>query len=119
MPAVAPPARRRAAALAALGLLLLTAHAGGRLFNSGPTVTLTSPTAGSYAAGAPIGFTATAADSDGSVSRVDFYVDGARVYADASAPYAYTWTSPTAGSHAVKAVAVRSNRAARMSLPET
>jgi hypothetical protein len=45
-----------------------------------------------------------ATDSDGTVSRVDFYVNDAMVSSDTSAPYGAVFSSATPGSYAVKAV---------------
>src|SRR5688572_11027770 len=58
--------------------------------NTPPTVSLTSPTSGQQIAnGATIPLAATASDN-GSVSRVEFRVDGALVSTDTSAPYSFT-----------------------------
>ena len=48
---------------------------------------------------------ASASDSDGSIARVEFWVDGTKISQDTTAPYQQNWTS-TAGGHAVKARAV-------------
>ncbi len=46
----------------------------GSVTNVAPTVSLTSPTSGaSFAAPATIALTATAADADGTIAKVDFY----------------------------------------------
>lgn len=112
MPVFTRPMRRRSGtAMAALGLLMLTAHAASRLPNAAPGVTLTSPTGGDYVAGTTITFTAAATDRDGSISRVDFLVDGARVGSDWSAPYGYTWSASGIGGHTIKAVAVDNRKA--------
>ena len=55
--------------------------------NSPPTVSLTSPAAGSsFFAPATVTLDATASDSDGSVSKVDFYAGGALVGTDTVEP---------------------------------
>ncbi len=73
--------------------------------NEIPQVNLTSPANNSqYALGDLVAIAATASDSDGSVERVEFYVDGALVSSDSVAPYAYDWTS-TAGNHTITAKA--------------
>ncbi|WP_449061313.1 glycoside hydrolase family 6 protein [Planomonospora algeriensis] len=78
---------------------------GGVPGNQAPTVSLTSPASGSsHAAGAAVPLAATASD-DGAVSKVEFYVDGALVNSDTSAPYSYSATGLAAGSHTAKAVA--------------
>ena len=48
---------------------------------------------------------ASASDSDGSIARVEFWLDGAKISQDTVAPYQQNWTS-TAGAHAVMARAV-------------
>jgi RHS repeat-associated protein len=74
--------------------------------NQAPAVTLTEPDGGeTYNTGAAVTFTATATDSDGTINRVEFLVDGTEVGQDTSSPYAYTWTAAT-GAHTVQARAV-------------
>jgi chitinase len=86
--------------------LALVAHAAFRLANTAPSVALTAPSAGaSLPAGKAITLTASASDSDGSIARVDFYVDGTRVGYDTVAPYAVNWSGGAVGSHSAYAVA--------------
>jgi cellulose 1,4-beta-cellobiosidase len=74
--------------------------------NTAPTVSLTSPTSGqSFAAGAGVPLRATASDAGGSVTRVEFRVDGNLVNTDTSAPYEFTATGLAVGSHAATATA--------------
>jgi RHS repeat-associated protein len=74
--------------------------------NKVPVVSLTSPTNGAnIATGTVINLTAAASDSDGSVQRVEFYVDGILVGQDTVAPYTVAWNS-TLGTHTVVAKAV-------------
>jgi hypothetical protein len=89
------------------------------LANVPPTVSMTGPAAnGIYSsyvnAGAgtltPMTFTATAADSDGSVTQVQFFVDGVSVGVDATSPYSVVWNS-TSGTKVVTAKATDSNGA--------
>ncbi len=71
--------------------------------NASPTISITAPTAGSaYLTGDPVTIDATAADADGTVTNVQFLVDGVVVGSDATAPYSFTWTS-TVGSHSLTA----------------
>ncbi|MFI6507804.1 glycoside hydrolase family 6 protein [Streptosporangium sp. NPDC050855] len=73
--------------------------------NQPPTVALTSPASGaSYQAGAAVPLAATASD-DGSVSKVEFYVDGTLVNTDTTAPYSYSATGLASGAHTAKAKA--------------
>lgn len=80
--------------------------------NQPPTVSLTSPSAGaSFTAGSSITVSANAADSDGSVSKVEFFRGGTSLGIDTSAPYSVTWANASAGSHTFKAVATDNNNA--------
>ena len=73
--------------------------------NTPPTVSITSPSSGAaYMMGNSVSITATASDADGTVSKVEFYVNGSKVGQSTSSPYAYTWTS-TIGTKSLTAVA--------------
>ncbi|MBL8347385.1 MAG: hypothetical protein JNN03_18240 [Rubrivivax sp.] len=75
--------------------------------NEAPTVALATPAANStFTVGAAIGITATAADSDGSVARVEFYDGTTKLGEDTTAPFEFTWTTATAGAHTITARAV-------------
>lgn len=92
-------------------LLLLVAHAAGRTANQAPVISLTAPANGTaFAYGATVTLTADATDPDGSVSRVDFYVDGMLAARDTSAPFQATWQG-SPGTHAIWAVAVDNRKA--------
>ncbi len=74
--------------------------------NKAPTVSLTSPANGaSFAAGTKITLSAHAADSDGTVSRVQFYAGSTLIGTDTSSPYSVSWSPLIAGSYTLKAVA--------------
>ncbi len=70
-----------------------------------PTVTFTSPSDGQTVQGTVI-VSASAAD-DGSVSEVDFFVDGTQTAAVSAFPYRFTWdtTLVTPGQHTLTAAA--------------
>jgi beta-glucanase (GH16 family) len=73
--------------------------------NNPPTVSITSPANGAtFTAPASVTINATAADSDGTISKVDFYRGITLLGTDTSPPYSYSWTS-VAGSHSLTAVA--------------
>jgi glucose/arabinose dehydrogenase len=75
--------------------------------NASPSASITSPVDGTaFTDPASISIEASASDSDGTVSRVDFYDGATLLGSDASAPYAYSWSSPPAGSHSLTARAV-------------
>jgi phosphatidylserine/phosphatidylglycerophosphate/cardiolipin synthase-like enzyme len=71
-----------------------------------PTVSLTSPASGAtFDAGTAIGLAATASDSDGTVTKVDFYAGNTLVGTDTSSPYSVTWNSAAPGSYNLTAIA--------------
>ncbi|MDP4730527.1 MAG: Ig-like domain-containing protein [Flavobacteriales bacterium] len=94
------------------------------LANVPPTVSLTSPTssdvissyesaaaaAGAGASLTPVTFTASATDSDGTVTQVEFFVNGVSVGVDTTSPYSATWNS-TSGTKSVTVTATDSNGA--------
>ena len=74
--------------------------------NVAPTVSLSSPTAGSrFTAPAQIGLVASAADSDGTISKVDFYAGTTLIGTVTGAPYSTTWSNVPAGTYSLTAVA--------------
>ena len=86
--------------------------------NQPPTVTLLAPATGTtYTAPANVVFQATAADVDGTVSRVDFFAGAQLIVSDATSPYSATWTDVPAGIHDLTAVAVDNNGARATSSP--
>ena len=61
--------------------------------NPPPTINITSPSNGDlYIAPAVVTINANANDPNGTVSQVQFYVNGVLVGSDASAPYSFNWT---------------------------
>jgi regulation of enolase protein 1 (concanavalin A-like superfamily) len=74
--------------------------------NQPPTVSLTAPASGAtYAAPASMAVSASAADSDGTIAKVEFYAGATLLAADTTAPYSYTWSSVPAGTYSLTAVA--------------
>jgi len=74
--------------------------------NLAPTIELTDPVDGeSFIAPASISLAATATDSDGSISRVEFYQGSTRLGTDTSNPYTLNWTNVSPGTYTVFAVA--------------
>lgn len=72
--------------------------------NAAPQVSITSPSEGaSFNEGDNVAITATASDSDGTVSMVEFFADGTLLGQDTSAPYDFTWTSVAAGNYTLTA----------------
>ena len=98
-------------ALAQLALLSLLASCGGGSDNNSssggttnqpPTVAL-SGTPSTGATGTAITLTATAADTDGTVAKVEF-LDGTTLLGeDTTSPYTFAWTPSTTGAHTITA----------------
>jgi len=74
--------------------------------NAPPSVTLDTPANNSvHAAPASIALSATAADVDGTIAKVEFYNGSTRLNTDTTAPYAYTWNSVGSGQYNLTAKA--------------
>lgn len=74
--------------------------------NAPPTVNLTSPQSGSsFSGGSPVQFTANASDSDGSISRVEYYAGYTQVGSAFRAPYSASWSKAAGGSYVLTAIA--------------
>ena len=74
--------------------------------NTPPTVSITAPAAGAtFTALANITLTAIAADSDGSVAKVEFFQGATKVGEALSAPYTVAWNNVGAGNYTLTAVA--------------
>jgi fibronectin type 3 domain-containing protein len=86
--------------------------------NVAPTVSLTAPTNGAtFTAPATVDLAATAADSDGTVTKVDFYNGSTLLGTSTSAPYAYSWANVPAGPHTLSAKATDNAGATTTSAP--
>ena len=71
-----------------------------------PTVSITAPTAAIlFTAPATVTINATAADADGTISKVEFYNGTTKLGEDATSPYTYSWTNVAAGTYSITAVA--------------
>jgi hypothetical protein len=74
--------------------------------NQPPTVSLSSPSSGAtYPMGSTIPITASAADADGSTTRVEFYAGSTLIGTDTSSPYSASWPNVPAGSYSLTALA--------------
>jgi len=72
--------------------------------NSPPAVSLTQPAAGAaFFAPATVSLAANASDTDGTVTKVEFFNGATKLGEDTSAPYAYTWTGVAQGTYPVTA----------------
>ncbi|WP_246610038.1 glycoside hydrolase family 48 protein, partial [Nonomuraea rhizosphaerae] len=86
--------------------------------NAAPTVSLTSPTAGqTFTAPATVPLAATAADSNGTIAKVDFYQGSTLLNSDTASPYAFSWTNVAAGTYSITAVATDNGGASTTSAP--
>ncbi|MFL5730847.1 MAG: glycosyl hydrolase family 8 [Cytophagaceae bacterium] len=74
--------------------------------NVAPSVSISSPTNNaSFTAGSTISISANATDSDGSISKVEFFQGGTLLGASTASPYAFTWTNVPAGNYSLTAKA--------------
>jgi len=87
--------------------------------NVAPVVAITAPANGaSVVAGNSLTISATATDANGTVTSVEFFVDGVSVGVDATSPYSVAYT-PTAGTDVITAVATDSDCASTTSASRT
>lgn len=75
--------------------------------NAPPSIAITSPGPGAtFTAPANVPINADAVDSDGTVSKVDFYYNGSNLIGtDNTYPYAISWSNAAAGSYSLTAKA--------------
>ncbi len=88
--------------------------------NSAPAISLTAPLHNSTVSSPTnVLITAGATDSDGTVTQVVFFVNGAPLATDTSAPFSTTWTNPPVGSHTLTASATDHHGATNLSVAST
>ena len=86
--------------------------------NTPPSVQLTAPSDNAvYTAPATLTLTAAAADSDGTVSHVEFYAGTTLLGTDATAPYGLDWDNVAAGQYVLTAKAYDDAGASTVSAP--
>ncbi|WP_103070073.1 Ig-like domain-containing protein [Aquimarina sediminis] len=74
--------------------------------NDPPSVSITSPANNSsFDEGASISITASASDTDGTITMVEFFNNGAKIGQSASSPYSYTITNAAVGNYVLTAKA--------------
>ena len=79
---------------------------------------ITSPIANAtFEQGSPIAITANANDTDGSISKVEFFNGNTKIAEDISSPYSFTWNGVTAGSYTITAKATDNQNANTTSEP--
>lgn len=75
-------------------------------YNALPSVSLIQPTEGQvFTAGTNITLSATAADTDGNIQRVEFYQNNVLIGRDSTAPYTLSWTNVLANEYRLTAKA--------------
>ncbi|WP_276373451.1 Ig-like domain-containing protein [Chryseolinea sp. H1M3-3] len=80
--------------------------------NVPPTVALITPSNNArYNNGAPIVLSATAADANGSITKVEFFNGTTKIGEDLTAPYSFTWNGAPAGTHTLRAKATDNQNA--------
>src|SRR5712691_3415672 len=88
--------------------------------NAPPTVSLAAPPPASvFNPPANVPVTANAADSDGTVAKVDFYAGATLIGSATSAPFSIAWANPTPGIYSLTAVATDNDGAATPSTAVT
>jgi len=88
--------------------------------NPPPTVALSAPASGAtFAAPATISLAATASDTNGSVTKVEFFAGGVLIGTDTTSPYAFTWSNVPAGTYALTARATDNGGASSVSAART
>jgi galactose oxidase-like protein/Big-like domain-containing protein len=88
--------------------------------NSLPAVTLTQPTNGqSFPAPATVNLAATASDSDGTVTKVEFFNGTTKLGEATTAPYTFSWSGVGAGSYTLTARATDDAGGVTTSAPVT
>jgi uncharacterized protein (DUF1800 family) len=89
----------------ASNVVAVTASASGGGGNVAPKASLTT-SATSFNVGTAITLTATATDQDGTIAKVMFFSSGTKISETGSPPYVTTFTTGTAGTYSLTAVAV-------------
>ncbi|TPG45211.1 T9SS C-terminal target domain-containing protein [Flavobacterium pectinovorum] len=89
--------------------------AGTPVGNIAPTITITAPTVSGNAP-ATVSLSATATDSDGTISKVEFYNGSTLLATVTSTPYSYSWTNVAAGSYSITAKATDNTGASTTSV---
>lgn len=70
--------------------------------NQAPTVSISAPAAGAaISSSQSVKITATAADVEAAVARVEFYDGATKLGEDTTAPFEFNWTKPAVGTHTI------------------
>lgn len=88
--------------------------------NSLPTVSLTAPANNAnFNTGSTVTLTANASDSDGSISRVEFFNGNTKIGEDLTSPYSFAWANVGAGTYTITAKATDNQNAVKTSAAVT
>ena len=80
------------------------------IINTLPTVTISTPANNTvFTAGTNVTIDANAADTDGTISKVEFYQGSTLLGESTTAPYSFTWNNPAAGNYNLTAKATDNN----------
>jgi len=83
-----------------------------------PSVSLTSPANNSrLVMPASVSLTASAADADGTIAKVEFFAGATKLGEDTTAPYSLAWNSPAAGNYVLTAKATDNSGLSTTSAP--
>jgi hypothetical protein len=74
--------------------------------NVPPTVSITSPASGFSTENSTLTIAANAADTDGSITKVEFYQGSTKLGEDNTAPFTFNWTGIAVGTYTLSAVAI-------------
>jgi len=86
--------------------------------NLPPSVSISAPADGArFTVGSDITISASAADGDGSVAKVEFFADANKIGESLSAPFGMVWSGSPEGVHVLTAVATDDRGATRTSEP--
>jgi subtilisin family serine protease len=100
--------------------MIQIAEATGALISTPPTVALTEPAPGTvFVAPADITLTANASDSDGTISRVEFYAGEVKIGEATTPPYTFTWYGIGPGVYTLTARALDNQFGVAVSTPVT
>jgi Bacterial Ig domain/Putative Ig domain len=88
--------------------------------NVPPTVSWVAPANGSViGVGTSVTLDATAADSDGGVTKVEFFAGGSKLGEATTSPYRYVWANPPLGDHMLTAMATDDDGATTLTAART
>ena len=93
-------------------LEITTTATGGGPSNQPPSVSITQPTDGAtFTEGTAITLEASASDSDGTITKVEYFAGSTLLGEGTGANYSFTWNGAGVGSHALTAVATDDDNA--------